>query len=379
MNNLEKAFDFIKTRKKNVEEGKLNGIPFPIPAFRGELPSIEKGTYVITTAQTKGGKSKFTNFTFIYNSVLYAYNHPDQMRVKILYFPLEETPEELIIQFMSYVLYEKTGHKIRLDGVQIKSTDKNNLLSDEVLALLESDEYMSIFNFFNKCVEYREENTSVGIDIAIKSYAREHGTPVYRDCVYTDYATGQKMPGKELVDYIPDDPDEFVICVVDHAGLLTPTREEQTLYNAIGRLSKNFVYIKNKFKYILILVQQQSVETGGLEARKTNNIRATKAALADNKSTGNDCTLMIGLTNPWAFEYPEYIGYDVSRLKDTFRVMEIILNRNGRSNGLCPLFFDGAVNYYTSLPAATDSAGLQKVYEYINMYMSRKRVTKNQI
>lgn len=377
MSVLQRTFELMATRKARIENNEINGYPFPIETFRGEIPVIEKGTYALISGQTKSGKSKIANYLFVYHSILYAYEHPDQMRVKIFYFPLEETPEAITLQFMAFLLFKLSKHTIRVDPLQLKSVDADNLLSDEILELLHTKEYTDILEFYDSHVEFRSETNNVGIDIVLKSYAKDHGKATYTECTYTDDITGEKHTGKELSEYIPDDPDEFVIAVVDHVSLLTPTRNDGTLFNAIATLSKNMVYIKNKFKYISVVVQQQSAsESGGLEARKTGNIRPTKAGLSDCKNTGNDCTLMIGLTNPYAFEYPAYIGYDVSKLKDSFRVMEVVLNREGRSNGICPLFFDGAVNYFTSLPASNDTTNLNKVYQYITNNMTRKKSNK---
>lgn len=115
------------------------------------------------------------------------------------------------------------------------------------------------------------------------------------------------------------------------------------------------------------------LETGGIEARKSGNIRPTKAGLSDCKSTGNDVTLMFGVCNPNAFEYPSYLGYDVTKLGNNFRVLEVILNRHGRSNGILPIFFDGACNYFKAMPAPKDIDGLQIIYDHIKK-ISRPRV-----
>ena len=42
-----------------------------------------------------------------------------------------------------------------------------------------------------------------------------------------------------------------------------------------------------------------------------------------------------------------------------------MLNREGESNGIAPLYFDGATNYCAELPPAKDSASMQKVYDLI--------------
>ena len=59
---------------------------------------------------------------------------------------------------------------------------------------------------------------------------------------------------------------------------------------------------------------------------------------------------MFGITNPFAFEVPDYLGFDISRLRGHARFLEIVLNREGESNDIAPLYFDGATNYFAELP-----------------------------
>ena len=89
------------------------------------------------------------------------------------------------------------------------------------------------------------------------------------------------------------------------------------------------------------------------------------AGLSDSKYPAKDCSLMFGITNPFAFELPEYLGYDISKLRGHARFLEIVLNREGESNDITPLYFDGATNYFAELPPPKDLVSMQKVYELI--------------
>lgn len=133
----------------------------------------------------------------------------------------------------------------------------------------------------------------------------------------------------------------------------------------IDKLSEYFMIARNHYKYIPILVQQQNLETLGLDAFKANRIRPTLAGLADSKNPGKDCTLMIGITNPFAFELPEYLKYDITQLRSYARFFEIVLNREGSANNVLALYFDGATNYFVPLPAYTETQKLQRVYNLI--------------
>lgn len=75
---------------------------------------------------------------------------------------------------------------------------------------------------------------------------------------------------------------------------------------------------------------------------------------------------MLGITNPSSFELPNYLGYDITKFKSYFRVLEIVLARKGKANGLCPLYFNGAINQYEELPKPNETVELNKIYNYIN-------------
>ena len=75
---------------------------------------------------------------------------------------------------------------------------------------------------------------------------------------------------------------------------------------------------------------------------------------------------MIGMTNPWSHEINTYLGYEVHRLKQYFRVLEVVINRAGAGNVICPLYFDGAINFYEELPLPTDGNSLKNFYSRID-------------
>jgi hypothetical protein len=79
---------------------------------------------------------------------------------------------------------------------------------------------------------------------------------------------------------------------------------------------------------------------------------------------------MLGITNPFAFEVPKYLNYDITKLRGYARFLETTLNREGESNDLLALYFDGATNYFAPLPPSNDLVKLQKVYQLVQQNMS---------
>ena len=366
---IERIIDTLKERRERVLKGDINCIPFTLGRFSNELPGIEKGCYYLVSGSTKSGKSQVTNFLFLYTPLLYAYNNPDKVRVKIFYFPLEETPENITLRFMSYLLF--TLDNIRIAPVDLKSTNSNKIIPDKVLELLSSEKYQDILKFYESNVIFLSDRNPTGMWKTMLKYANSTGTVHTRTIDITNNETGL-VEKKEVFDYYePDDRNEYVMCITDHVSLLE-TERGYDLRQTIIKFSEYMMILRNKYDYIPVVIQQQSTETNNLEAFKANRIRPNMAGLSDSKYTAKDATIMLGITNPSSFEIPEYFGYDITRFKGNIRFLETVLNRNGESNGIVALYFDGATNYFSELPLPDNKSEINKVLQYIDTVIRKK-------
>lgn len=366
---LSRVYAELEENKRNIEEGKINGIPFPLEQFRSYVPIIRKKQFHLVTAKQKHGKSQITNYIFVYHTLLYAYQHPEFIDPYILYFNWEEGDEEILERFMSYYLYTKT--KKRYSPTELNSPDKERLLDDETLALLKSDEYKKIFQYFTDHVEFcGQYRTTVAVDIKIKSYFKENGDCTYKDSYYKD-VDGITQTTRSVDSYTEKNPKRWTILFFDHVSLIQPIKTE-TLFGAIGTLSKNCVIYKNTYKAIVVFIQQQSKELGGLEASKQGRIRPDDTFLSDNKSTVNDCTQFWGISDPVTANIPEYLGYNLNKFGHYLRLFELIYNRQGEGGKVSALFFDGAVNYFYPLPKPDDTVNLEPFYKQIERINNKK-------
>lgn len=354
---IKRLYTHLETRRDKILSGQINCIPLPFYRFRSEIPGITQGTYYLVSGATKSGKSQITNYLFVYNSILYSYNHPEQVIPKIFYYNIEETAESITLRFVSYLLY--TLDNIRISPIDLESTNSNNPLSKDILDLLNTDKYLNILKFYEEHVSYMGSKNPTGIWKDIKAYADNNGKAIYQTI---------KLEDKELTKfshYIPNNPNEYIFIIIDHISIIE-TESGLDLRQSINKLSEYLITLRNRYNYIPVVVQQQNIETTGLEAFKANKIRSTMAGLADSKATGKDCSVMLGISNPYSQEVQEYLGYDIRKLKGNFRILEVVLNRNGQSNGLCPLYFDGAVNFYKELPLPNDTINMNKVYNSLS-------------
>lgn len=361
---VQRVLSNLEDRRQRVIRGDINCIPSPFKSFRNDFPGIEQGKYYCVTGGSKAGKTQLASYLFLYTPILYAYYHPEQLRIQIFYFPLEETPEKITMRFMCHLLYILSGRKIRISPMQLQSVNSGMPVDKEVLDLLNSIEYRSILDFYEDHVHFISERNPTGCWKTINRYAQEAGT-IHRKTVYFENKeTGVKQE-KEVFDfYEAKDPDEYVEIIWDHQSL-TELERGLTLKECIDKLSEYFMIFRNHYNYIPVMIAQQNSETLSLDAYKANKIRPTLAGISDSKNVGKDCSMMLGITNPFAFEFPEYLKYDIRRLRGYARFVEVVLNREGESNGVLATYFDGATNYFAPLPRYDDEIKLNKVYQLI--------------
>lgn len=355
-----RIIEFIEERKSRIENGSINCIPFPFPRFRNSLYGIEQGQYYLISGSTKSGKTQLTNFMFLYNTILFSYYNKGKISAKIFYFPLEETAETITLRFASFLLYTLTNGNIRMSSTDLRSINPKRVVSDEIISFMKTNEkFNDIMNFFEDIVTFYDDRNPTGIFKMMKQYATGHGTTHMKKInVKTENGTIER----DIFDYyVPDNIEEYVMVIVDHTSLIE-TEKGLTLRESINRLSEYMIILRNRYNYIPIIVQQQSMEIQTLAAVKEGKVRPTVAGLSDSKYTARDCNVMLGITNPHVYEFESYKGYDIyNTFRGNARFMEVVINRSGVANGLCPLFFDGAVNYFEELPLPTDIEGIDKI------------------
>lgn len=356
MNLIQRVLENAKERREKILSGKVNCIPSPFKTFRYDFPGVELGTYYLVSGGAKSSKSKITNFLFLFNSILYAYNHPDLVRLKVFYALLEEKAENITGKFICYLLYILSDRKIRIDIKTFKSVDEDRILSPEILQLLGTLEYQSILRFFEEHVVFIPDRNPTGVYHTLEKYAEANGT------IHKKKVEGYE---KEIFDYYePNDPDEYVLCIIDHISLISCERG-MDLRNSIKKLSEYLKIVRNKYNYIPVVVQQQNSESLSLEAFKANKIRPTQKGLADSQDPGKDCDVMLGITSPFSWELKEYLKYDITKLRGYSKFLEIVLGRDGESNAILGMYFDGATGYYAPLPKYDNIPELNKVYQLI--------------
>lgn len=369
----ERVLGNLKRRKEKLLNGGINSIPSPFIRFSDDFIGIEQASYYCVTSSTKGAKTQFASFVFVFNALLYAYKNPDKVRLKIFYYPLEETPEDIMTRFMSFLLYTLSKGKIRIAPIDLKSTKNNKPVDDKILELLNTEEYSKIIQFFEDNVIFSSSTNPTGVYTECRRYAEEHGTVHKKKQKIKNEFTGKTEEIDAFDYYEQDDPDEYRLIFYDHISL-TSTERGLTLKQSIDKLSEYFVILRNRYKFSPVVIQQQAFANEGLDAFKENKLRPTIAGLSDSKYISRDANVVLGLFSPFKFELPEYQHYDITKLKDNVRFLEVLVNRGGSPGGLVALYFDGAVNYFDELPRPEEKEALKQIYDFLVESRQRKHI-----
>lgn len=345
---IERIIESLRDRRQRIIDGKINSIPSPFKRFSHDFLGVEQGKYYLLTGGTKSAKTQFGSYLFLYNSLFYAYMHPDQMRLKIFYYNLEESKEDIIKRFMCHILYRFSNKKCEISPIDLASTTKTRVVSEDVLALFETEKYQKLLDFFEKTIEFEDDTNPTGIFKTCLKYMNEHGTTHKTKKTITDEFGDEK--DYEIFDYYaPNDPDEYDIVFIDHVSLISP-ESGMTLKQSIDKLSEYLVLLRNRYRMTPVVIQQQSLDQESLGAYKASRMEPTLATTSDSRYLGRDCNIALGIFSPYRFGIKMYAGYDIATLQDHVRFLNVIINRGGSPGGTIGLLFNGAVNYFEELP-----------------------------
>ncbi len=361
---FDETFNYIHKNMLAKHSGQFNSIPFGLPSLDKHVPGVMRGTQYIVTASSGVGKTQVTKYLFVNQVYKFVKAHPELgIKLKFNYFALEESKREFMLTLICNRLKEEYG--IDTNPMELTSMGEY-CLSEEVLKKV--DECREYFAELEKCLEIIDYiSNPFGIFKHIRQYARDNGKFYYKGAEVNPEAGG-------LYDqYIANDPNEYVIDIVDHVGLLQPeaTADTNTLHGAVSKFSAEYgrKNITKHYNHVLVIVQQQAADQEKAQFTTRGEsieqkLEPTLNGLADNKLTQRDALVVLSLFAPVRHNIETHMGYDIRMLQDNYRCLAILKNRFGRPNLKCGLYFDGATNTFKELPGPL-SMDMKILYEEI--------------
>ncbi len=148
-----RTLNTIQNKRDRLLNGKINCIPWGLPRFENILPGIEKSKYYLFTANSKVGKTQITDFLCLFNTIQQIIDKNLNIKLKIFYFTLEMSKEEIMLSAFANILYVKEG--LRISPTDLKSTNANRVLSQDVINIIKK--YESYFNKIEEIVEFIDD------------------------------------------------------------------------------------------------------------------------------------------------------------------------------------------------------------------------------
>lgn len=374
MGKVEERVRRIREIKGDKENNKIFCIPFTsYPKLAKSIPGIVPGMITMITASSGVGKTQVAKALAVRAPLEYAVKH--NVNLKILYFALEESEEEFIDTIICN--YISVHCKKKIDILTLQGY-RESALDGETMNLIEEH-----LPHIEKMLENVEIVDSVYNPTGIYKYCRDfadrNGTHHFETREFIKKRSDgsvKKVPTKVYSHYIPNDPNQVVICIMDHMSLLAP-ENGGNLHSAMAQWSTNYC-LKQLTKHwnwacVNIIQQEQSGEkeqfsnSGQSIQKKTE---PSLAGFANNKEIQRDAKVILGVYSPDRYSYTEYHGYDISRFRDSFRAIKVLKNRFGPPNKYYHFLFDGANNRFAELPKANEN--LSSYYNQADILLGRK-------
>lgn len=376
----------IKEAKRVQDSGGYNCIPWHpyYPRLAEYLPGIIKGVQYLVTAASGIGKTQLTKHLFVRCPYDFIKNNPDtKLKLKVLYFALEETKDEFIDSLIVAKLAQ--DYKIYIDSNDLRGLKKNSLPDDVIEKVEECVEY---FEEMEDCLDIIDSvRNPYGAYLYCREYSRANGVHYYTNLVNPGktYIPHEGFLGMSKLErekfkyshYEPNNPNEYVVVISDHIWLYG-SEGGMTKYDTIAHFSSNYcrTQMSKHWGYCIVNVQQQSGDSERKQFDYRGNSIISKLepsldGLGDIKVTQRDALVVLGLFAPNRYgieTYPEYNGYNVGLLGDNFRMLFILKNRIGKPGLRLPLYFNGATNTFKELP----QLGSEELNKFYRWYRTQK-------
>lgn len=336
-------FDDLYDEVKHGMSGRNSGIPMGFNRLNRFI-GIRKRIYYLVGGLTGSGKTSFIDDAFVLNPYDWYISKENKTNIKlrIIYRSMERSRVYKLAKWASRRLFLEQGVIFPIG--KLLSWNK-----DDKLTLDEHDLFLTCKDYINELEQVitiidGPENP-VGIAKDLQKFALERGKIEQLD----EY---NKV-------YIPDDPNEIVIVVLDHIGLLKLTKDLTTKKQAIDKMSDELRYARDFFGYSPVVVSQFNRDIANPIRIKQGDVEPQLEDFKESGQTQDDADVVIALFDPMRYNVPDKSGYSLDNLRDDFgakyyRSLRLIKNSYGEDDVRIGLGFLGQVGLFKELPKQRD-------------------------
>lgn len=322
-----------------IDRGRLglnHGVSMGLPKLEGVIDGVTRETYTLIISNSGAGKTSLALYAYVYKPLM---THIDDDDFKVLYFSLEMNEVSLYIKLLSIYIFETYG--IELSFKEILSRKKEYILSEEHYDLVK--QCMPWVEKISKKLEIYDKHVSANAVYAILKERLEN--------------IGTFSESDTRLVYTPNNPDLIYEVIVDHIGLIRPSKGNN-LKQEIDLLSSYLVTLREKCGISPTIIQQANREQGNIERFKQGKSAFTINDAKDSGNTVQDCNVMIALYNPFRDGLKTYKHYNIEYLGACFRSIMVLKNRFGDCDVEIGANFFGGINMFHELPKPDE------IYDY---------------
>ena len=336
------SFDILNAEVNKGLAGKNQGIPMGFDRLTRYV-GIRKSMYYLIGGNTGSGKTSFIDDAFVLNPVDWALSKEGQasgIKVKVWYRSMERSRTYKMAKWVSRKIFLDQGIIIPV-GKLLGWTDK--LTKDEHDLFLYYKDYIDQLSEIVTIIDGPEN--PVGIAKELKTYALQNGKIEQLD-------EWNKI-------YVPDDPSQITMVVIDHIGLLKTTKDQPTKKDAIDKMSDELRFARDFYGYSPVVVSQFNRSISNPMRIKNGDVEPQLEDFSDSSSTQNDADVVMALFDPMRYKVADPSGYDLDKLKDEygakyFRSLRLIKNSYGEDDIRIGLGFLGQIGMFKELPRKKD-------------------------
>lgn len=328
-----KIFNQVRENIDRGMKGLNTGLPMGLPKTSKIIFDVQRGRYDLIGGKTSSGKTAFVDQCYVVEPFYYALNNPD-VKLDILYFSLEISPEDKFTKIAARFLFQKYG--IRLDSNKLLSRGDYRL-STEIRKTLDTLE--SVFDKLESIVHiYDTYRTRTEITGKIHEFLLQNGR--------IDTVEGRYV-------YTPKAPNNYLIIVIDTINLISVDKGE-TKKQAMDELSRELIQIRNICRASPVVIQQLNSEMTDIKRVQLKKFEPINDDVEDSKGPTKDANTILLLFDPLVHNLTNHRGYDLARLNGGFRQIQVTKNRDGLLGDRVGLYLDGGVGIFTELPRGSE-------------------------
>ena len=324
MSMSQSRFDELFERIKEGRNGENIGLSTGLPKLDKIIGGIQPNRYYTIAAASSVGKTSLMLF-IMYNLLK---QESEEKPIYLIYFSLEIGEDVLLAKLIALYCAEEFGIYLTINDIfsfehPIGDYEYNCLLKARTWAESISKYLIILDKGLNARILYSETMNIL-----------------------------EKFGTKTETGYIPNNPNQKIIGIIDH-GLLMRPETGRTQKEEIDLASSYIVTLKRKYNISWFMLMQQNRESSSMDRRKAD---LSEPTLNDVKATGavaEDSDAVIQMFFPFREKLVSYRGYRIigeDALKQNHRSILITKNRYGVANQVINCGFWGSVGWFNELP-----------------------------